>query len=73
MKWIKIKDQLPPEDSELLCWSVKFGDEERSGSSHPAILTYSQRTFWDEEGNEYEFNPDYHTITHWSIIEPPKP
>jgi len=27
MDWINVKDRLPEDDGDVLCWSVKFGDE----------------------------------------------
>ncbi len=78
MKWISVKDKLPTkeeaEEYEFLCWSVKFGDEKRSPSSHPIILSFDcEDNIWlDDFFKDYEINPDYHWITKWLIIEEPK-
>lgn len=76
MKWIDINDRLPSikeaEEYYFLCWSVKFGDEKRSSSSHPIILDFDvDANVWlDDYDKNYELNPDYHYITKWCIIEP---
>lgn len=73
MEWISVKDRLPTnEDGDVLCWSVKFGDEKRSLSGHHIILWWNGK-FWEEDsGRNYENNPDYHCITHWQpLSEPP--
>ena len=72
MEWISIKDKMPPiDEGDVLCWSVKFGDEKRSSSSHPVILWWNGTTWQDDNDRDYENNPDYHLITHWAFIKSP--
>lgn len=73
MNWINVKDRLPNEDDgDVLCWSVKFGDESRSASSHHIILCYNEGKWVTDLDIDYETNPDYHWITHWMLLpEPP--
>lgn len=75
MEWIDVKDRLPEDDRDVLCWSVKYGDESRSASSHHIILCYDgDEGIWKTDWNEdYENNSDFHWITHWmELAEPPK-
>jgi hypothetical protein len=78
MKWISTEDRLPTkeeaEEYSFLCWSVKFGEEKRSLSSHPVILDFDVDTnMWlDDFCKDYESNPDYHLITKWLIINEPE-
>ena len=74
MNWINVKDSLPNEnDGDVLCWSVKFGDESRSVSSHYVILWYYNGKWRGDSDEDYENNADYHWITHWTPLpEPPR-
>lgn len=74
MNWINVKDRLPDEDDgDVLCWSVKFGDESRSASSHHIILWHHEGKWRTDSDEDYENNADYHWITHWMPLpESPK-
>ena len=75
-QWIDVKDRLPTEEESeydsFLCWSVKFGDEKRSLSSHAIILDFGTGKWRNDGWRDYELNADYHRITHWiPLPEPP--
>ncbi len=68
MDWINIKDKLPEDpNEEHLCISTKFGDIGK-GSSCFVILNYEDGVWLDDNGRDYENNPDYHWITYWLEI-----
>ena len=71
---IPVNERLPDNDNIVPCWSVKFGDEKSSISSHWVLLSWNGRFWEDEDGKDYEDNPDYHLITFWiKALEHPLP
>lgn len=71
-EWIHVKKETPSiDEGSVLCWSVKFGDEKRSNSSHSIILWWNGKFWEDDSGRNYENNPNYHSITHWMKLPNP--
>ena len=60
MKWISVKDQLPPDGSPVLVWYVK-------DSAGPSWLIWNAKT-------TEKMHADFNRLgfTHWMNIEPPK-
>ena len=63
-KWISVKDRLPDEDGQYLCW---FGNNPVFKGA--AIATYLEK--WKAFGS-LESLKTYPNVTHWMPIEPPE-
>jgi len=71
--WISVKDRLPNEDIFVLCYTAKFG-KINSEIDNYKILFYDKetKTWQNYEIDDFENNPDYVYVTHWTPL-PNKP
>jgi len=62
MKWISVKDELPDEGEEVICFASKLG----RGSPNQMLIGWHENDKWGySDGDDYDCNPDYWIITHW--------
>ena len=73
MEWISVKERLPENDEDVICWVCEFGLLPNDG--YMKRLYYCESRWmecYDMAIWDFADNPDCMQVTHWCEIEKPK-